>query len=181
MLVLPPEARDAQIVAGFDHRNLDDGSLEARGLVISNVYDCVIGDALYEAVADDVESCAESPDVFERGIVQALLDVSGNGPQLNQRLSARRVDKGAIGQVAGPEFTNLADAAALRVLVAVRATRSVVGRPQPVIHRFKLIEDELVVLERAVRNWLSSALIYGSAPGAKPIEQIVGEDVQVGR
>src|SRR6266508_2172747 len=96
-------------------------------------------------------------------------------------MSARRVDKYAAGQVAGPQFPDLADAPALRVLVAVAAARSVVGGPQPVLRRFKLIEDELVILERAVRNRLSRALIYGGALGAVPIEQIVGGDIQVGR
>jgi hypothetical protein len=96
---------------------------------------------------------------------------------LNQRLSAWRVFKVAAGQVAGPQFTDLADASALRVLVAVGATRSVIGRPQPVIRRFELIKDELVILERAVRNRLSRALINGDAPVAEPIEQVVGEDV----
>src|SRR5215510_7707021 len=147
MLVFPSEASDAQRIASLGHRNLDDGPLEARGLVIPNGDEGVTFNALHEAIADGVESCAESSDVFARSFVQALLHWSGNSPKLNQRLSARRVE----------------------------------GRPQPVLRSFKLLEDELVILERAVRNRLSIALIYGGAPGAKPVEQIVGEDVQVGR
>src|SRR5262245_26408074 len=181
MLVLPPGTSDAQIVVSFDHRNLDDGPLEGCGLVIPDVYEGAIGDALHEAIADYVKSRAESPDVFQRGVVQALLDGGGNGPQLNQRLSARRIDKSAHGQVAGPQFTDLADAATLRVLVAVGATRRIIGGPEPVLRGFKLIKDEFVILERAVRNRLSFALVYWRAPGAKPIEQVVSEHVQVGR
>src|SRR5215510_6634310 len=181
MLVFPSEASDAQRIASLGHRNLDDDPLEARGLVIPNGDEGVTFNALHEAIADGVETCAESSDVFARSFVQALLHWTGNGPLLNQRLSARRVDKDTVGQVAGPQLTDLADASGIRVLVAVSAALSVVGRPQPVLRSFTLLEDELVILERAVRNRLSIALIYGGAPGPKPVEQIVGEDVQVGR
>ena len=102
MLVLPPEASATQRSAGLDHRNLDEGPLEARRLVIPNGYECVTVNTLHEAIADGVEGCAEGPDVFERSVVQALLDGGRDCPQLNQRLPARRVDKDAAGKVPGP-------------------------------------------------------------------------------
>src|SRR5262249_5957547 len=136
---------------------------------------------LHEAIADGVESRAESPDVFERGVVQALLDGGRDRPQLNQRLSARRVDKDTAGQMPGPQLTNLAEAADIGVIVAIATTRGGIGRPKSIVHGLDFIEDELVVLERAIRNRRRYALIYGGTLGAEPIEKIVGKAVQVSR
>src|SRR5262249_19223101 len=167
--------------ASLDHRYLDEGPHETGGLSIPNGDECVTVNALHEAVADGVEGCAESPDVFERGVVQALLDGGRDRPQLNQRLSARRVDEDAAGQMSGPQLRDLAEASDIRLIVAIGTTRGVVGRPESIVHGFDFIEDELVVLERSVRNRRRHALIYGGALDAEPVEQIVGETVQVGR
>jgi hypothetical protein len=57
--------------------------------------------------------------------------------------------------------------------MAIVTTWGVVGGSQSIIEGFDLVEDELVVLERAVRNRRRPALIYGRPFGAEPIEQIV--------
>ena len=47
--------------------------LKSVWLVAPNLGEFTVGDGLDEAVADDVESRSKGPDVFERGVVQALL------------------------------------------------------------------------------------------------------------
>src|SRR5215510_5524783 len=86
VLVLPPEAGGAKGSVGLDHRNLDESPYEAGRLAKPYVIDRVVGDGLYEAVADGIEGHAESRDVLERGDVQALLDSGRDRPKLNQRL-----------------------------------------------------------------------------------------------
>src|SRR5262249_38710603 len=181
VLILPTEAGAPQRVASLDHRNLDEGPHKTGRLSIPDGDECVTVNTLHEAIADGVEGRAESPDVFERGVVQALLDGGRDRPQLDQRLPARGVDEDAAGQVPGPQLTDLAEASDIRVIVAVATTRGVVGGPESISHGFDFIEDELVVLERSVRNRRRHALIYGGALGTEPVEQIVGETVQVGR
>src|SRR5262249_1252227 len=181
LLILPTEARAPRCSASLDHRNLDEGPHETGRLGITNGDECVTVNALHEAVANGVEGRAESPDVFERGVVQALLDGGRDRPQLDQRLSARGVDEDAAGQVPGPQLTDLAEASDIRVIVAIATTRGVVGGPKSISHGFDFIEDELVVLERSIRNRRRHALIYGGTLGPETVEQIVGETVQVGR
>src|SRR6266498_2329683 len=185
VLVLPPEATGSRQSASLDNRNIDARPYEARRLGKPDGLNGVAVDGLYEAVADGVEAGAESPGVLraDAGDVQGLHDAGPEGPKLNQRpvLVARRFGKDAVDSIPGPEFRGLAAAADHRVIVAYAATPIVVGRPKSIIWGFDLLEDEFVVLERAVRNRGRYAFIYASALGAKPVVQIVDVLVQLGR
>src|SRR5262249_9463885 len=118
--VLPTEASGSRHSAGFDRRNLDERPYDASRLAGLNGCDGVAVDGLNEAIAKGVESGAESPDVFERGDVQALLDGGCDRPKLNQRLVlvTGGIDKDAVDQMPGSQFPDLADGADVRIVVA---------------------------------------------------------------
>ncbi len=81
--------------------------------------------------------------------------------------------------MSGPQFVDLADAAALRVLMAGAAAEIVIDRTQPVLRSLALVEYELVIFERAVRHRRIRAFVHRTALVAEPVENIVGKDVQV--
>ena len=134
----------------FEHRHHDGGAANLGRLRIADRQQRFVGDALDEAVAERVGRDAERADVvFER---DALDDCRVGRARVDQRAAERFEEAAGRVHPSGAMLGDLAGAAGDDVLVALGTALRVVGRAEAVGDHFDFLEDEAVVVERAVRH-----------------------------
>src|SRR6185436_5606240 len=106
MLCLPTKAADAQRVVGLNYRHCCERTLLSRRFSCHVILQCLVGNALYESIAESAGGNTECFDCFSSGNV--FDDIRVSSTSMDQ-LSARSIDKLPIRDVARTKLHFLAE------------------------------------------------------------------------